>query len=110
MWAAIKGIFSFGTTAKLSIVDYLFDKAYDYYSNVDLIVSNVANAYAGLVTLCDKLDYYVKFIPTPWIGYYQAIRDMFCGLRDMLADGKVERVEIESVALKVKQTIAVWHR
>lgn len=109
-WAAIKGILSFGSTAKLAIVDYILDCAYEYYSNVERIVANIAKAYGGLVTVCDKLDYYAKYIPAPWTAYYESICKALCELRDMLADGRVERPEIESVVLDVKNAISVWHK
>lgn len=110
VWAAVKGAFSFGTTAKLSIVDYILDMAYEYYSNVEMIVANIAKAYNGLVTLCDKLDYYAKYIPAPWMSYYEAICKALYELRDMLADGRVERTEIERVVMNVKNAITVWHK
>ena len=109
-WAAVKGFFSFGSTAKLAIVDYLLDCAYEYYANVERIVSNIAKAYSGLVTLCDKLDYYAKYIPAPWMSYYEAICKAFYDLRDMLADGRVERTEIERVVMNVKNAITMWHK
>lgn len=109
-WAAIKGFFSFGTTAKLSIVDYVLDAAYQYYANVEKIVANIAKAYNGLVTLCDKLDYYSKYIPVPWMPYYEAICKAFYEMRDMLADGKVERTEIERVVLNIKNAIGMWQK
>lgn len=110
VWAAVKGLFSFGTTAKISIVDYLFDVAYDYYSNVEAIMANIAKAYSGLVTLCDKLDYYSKYIPAPWTPYYKTISDSFYALRDTLADSKVERREVETIVLKVRDAIAAWRK
>ena len=110
VWAAIKGIFSFGTTAKISIVDYLFDAAYDYYSNIEVIMANIAKAYSGLVKLCDKLDYYSEYIPAPWKPYYETISDSFCALRDTLADSKVERREVETIVLKVRNAIAAWRK
>lgn len=110
VWAAIKGALSFGTTAKLSIVDYVLDAAYGYYSNVDKIVANIAKAYNGLVKLCDKLDYYAMYIPAPWMSYYEAICKALYVLRDMLADGKVERPEIENVVKNIKYTISMWHK
>ena len=109
-WAAVKGFFSFGTTAKLSIVDYILDEAYEYYSNIERIVDNIAKAHGGLVWLCDKLGYYARYIPDPWLDYYNAIYSAFCELRDMIADGKFERVEIERVALNVKNAIDVWRK
>ena len=110
VWAAIKGAFSFGSTAKLSIVDYILDAAYEYYANVEKIVANIAKAYHGLVVVCDKLDYYAKYIPYPWVDYYDAIRKAFYKLRDTLADGKVERTEIERVVLNFKIAIGMWHK
>ena len=110
VWAAIKGMFSFGTTAKLSIVDYLFDVAYDYYSNVEAIMANITKAYNGLVVLCDKIDYYAKYIPVPWKPYYEAISDSLYALRDTLADSKVERREVEVIVLKVGNAIAAWRK
>lgn len=110
VWAAVKGALSFGTTAKLSVVDYVLDVAYEYYSNVEKIVANISRAYGGLVALCDKLDYYAKYIPAPWTPYYDAIRKAFYEMRDMLADGRVERQEIERIVLNVKQVISAWRR
>ena len=110
VWAAVKGALSFGSTARIAIVDYILDCAYEYYSNVERIVANIAKAYGGLVTLCDKLDYYVKYIPYPWMDYYEAIRKALYELRDMLADGKVERTEIERVVLNVKNAISLWNK
>ena len=109
-WAAIKGFFSYGTTTKLSIVDYVLDAAYEYYANVEKIVANIAKAYNGLVVFCDKLDYYSKYIPVPWMPYYEAICKAFYEMRDMLADGKVERTEIERVVLNIKNAIGMWHK
>lgn len=110
VWAAVKGAFSFGTTAKISIVDYLFDAAYEYYSNVEKIMANIAKAYGGLVTLCDKLDYYKKYIPVPWMSYFEAICDALYVLRDTLADSKVERREVDVLVLKVMESIATWRK
>ena len=109
-WAAIKGFFSFGTTAKLSIVDYILDAAYEYYANVEKIMVNIAKAYNGLVVLCDKLDYYDKYIPNPWANIYASIRNALCELRDILADSRVEREEIERVVAKVREVVAAWNR
>lgn len=109
VWAAIKGVFSFGTTAKLSIVDYILDAAYAYYSSIENIMANITKAYNGLVTICDRLDYYAKYIPVPWENYYNTIRNAFYELRDMLADGRVERPEIERVISNVENAIVVWH-
>lgn len=109
-WAAVKGFFSFGSTAKLAIVDYILDCAYDWYANVDRIVSNVSKAYNGLITICDKLDYYRKYIPEPWIACYDAICGSFYALRDTLADGKIERPEIERIVQNIKSAISSWNR
>jgi len=109
-WAAIKGAFSFGTTAKLSIVDYILGVTNDYLSSVDRIVENIAKTYAALVTICDKLDYYSKYIPTPWTAHYSNICDALKALRDCLADGKVERTEVEKIVAIVKSAIAAWNK
>lgn len=108
LWAAIKGAFSFGTTAKLSVVDYILDAAYAYYGSIGRVMDNIAKAYNGLVVLCDKLDYYGQYIPAPWSPFCSAIKAALGELRDLLADGKVERVEIERVVEKVRAAIEAW--
>jgi len=110
VWAAIKGAFSFGTTARLSIVDYTLEATNNYIASVDKIMANIAKFYSLLVTVCDKLDYYRKFIPTPWITYYDNICLALGSLRDMLADGKFEREELENVIENVKTAIAAWRK
>jgi len=109
-WAALKGALSFGSTARLSIVDYICDTAYAWYSNVDTIMANIKRTYTSLVTICDKLDYYAKYIPTPWIGYYSNICDGLKALRDTLADGKVERTEVERLVEIIKVAFAAWNK
>lgn len=109
-WAAIKGAFSFGTTAKLSIVDYLIGKANDYFANVDWIVSHVQKAYSSLVWICDKLDYYKAFIPAPWANHYNYVQESLYAMRDTLADGRIDREEIERVANNVKTAYEGWNK
>ena len=108
IWAAIKGAFSFGTTAKLEIVDYILDVAYDYYANVERIMANIQRAYSGLVWLCDKLDYYAKYIPAPWTGCYVSVCKAFYAMRDMLADGRIEMAEIKLLAGNIKTAMVEW--
>lgn len=108
-WSAIKGAFSFGTTAKLSIVDYLLEAAYEWYSNIERVMENIAKAHSGLVTLCDKLDYYSKYVPVPWMAVYQNFRDALAALRDTLADGRVDRAEIAKVIGHVAAAREAWN-
>lgn len=110
MWAAVKGALSFGTTSELSVVDYFFDTAYAWYSNVYKIMANIQKTYASLVVICDKLDYYSKYIPTPWMAVYQNYRDALGALRDMLADSKIERTEVEKVVEIIKIANAAWNK
>ena len=44
------------------------------------------------------------------MAYYEAICKALYELRDMLADGKVERMEIERVVLNVKKAISLWNK
>lgn len=110
LWAAVKGAFAIGTTARLSIVDYLLHAAYEYYSSIEGIMANIARAYRGLVKVCDKLDYYEKYIPVPWLSYYTNIRNALGAMRDALADGKVEREEVQLVVANVKTAIEAWRK
>lgn len=109
VWVAIKGAISFGTTAKLSIADYLLEAACVWYSNIDRVMENIAKAHSGLVKLCDKLDYYSKYIPVPWMAVYQNFRDALGALRDTLADGRVERAEVEKVVGYIVNARAAWN-
>lgn len=109
-WAALKGAFSFGTTAKLSVVDYILDKAHEFYSNVEWIASNLEKAYRNLVWVCDKLDYYKAYIPTPWASYYEYIQGTFVAMRNALEDGKFDREEIVKIAESINQSYRAWNK
>lgn len=108
-WAWVTGLFTFGTSPALSVVDSILDQVYDYYANIERVMSNIGKAHTGLVWVCDSLDFYAKAIPAPWMPYYSAIRNALCALRDLLADGKAERDEIVRVVESVKSAIAVWN-
>ena len=107
-WAAIKGLLAFGTTPKLAVIDYIFDFAYGYYSKIEWIVRNVAKAYKGLVWICDALDVYDRYVPEPWMPYYEAVVNSLRMLKNMLADGKIERSEIEKVVKTIRDTYETW--
>ena len=110
LWAAIKGVFTPGTSAEMNVVDYILDSVYTWYSDIDGVMKNIKAAYSGLVTVCDKLDYYAKYVPAPWTDYYKAIRDMLYAARDTLADSRVERSEVERVVSCVRNAIEAWRK
>ena len=109
-WAYLKGALSFGTTGRLAVVDYIIEEVLCALMNLESVAANLAKAHALLANVCDKLDYYAEYIPVPWMGYYDAIRTAFGDMRDTLADGKVERAEIERVIANVKAAVAMWHK
>lgn len=109
-WAAIKGAFSFGSSAAISVVDYILDSAYRWYSDIDGVMANIQKAHAGLVAVCDKLDYYRKYIPAPWTTHYSSVCTVLGTLRDTIADGRFERAEIEKIVEDVKSAIEEWRK
>lgn len=109
-WSAVKGFFSFGTSAGIGVADYIITSVNDFCGNTSWIAANIAKAYTSLVWVCDKLDYYAKYIPNPWANIYSSIRNALGELRDTLADGRVEREEIERVAAKVREVCAAWNK
>jgi len=109
-WAAIKGALSFGTTAKLSIVDYILGVVNQYIQSTETVVENITKTHASLVIVCDKLDYYSKYIPTPWMAYFTNIVDPLKALRDMLADGEICYAEIEKVVTLIKNAYENWRK
>lgn len=107
-WAAIKGLLSFGTTPRLAVVDYFFELAYEYYGKVEWIVKNVARAHKALAWICDALDVYARYIPEPWMKYFDNVLMALKCMRDMLADGKIEREELERVAKAIREAVVLW--
>lgn len=108
-WSAVKGFFSFGTSASIEVADYIIGKVNDFCGNVEWIATHIAKAYTSLVWVCDKLDYYAKYIPNPWANIYASIRNALGELRDIIADGRVEREEIERVAERLREIVEVWN-